>query len=261
MPKIETIILRCVSPATQIDFYCKILSMTAFDDGSVGYPGANAHLRFVQADKPYQDRPDSLYWKIAIAVPDIELAVKQLAHKGVSINAPYQFQDIGYLAHFTDPEGFTIELIDHEFRGRRGPTDLDDNSLGGGPHINLLTLRTDHIHGVEAACLELGMKALSVQKVEPDRFSLYFHAFTDDVPPSTDLRSVENRPWLYQRPYTVLEIQHYHKPLLITPADIDKAGYAGVTFTGIENLRLSGMAKKNLERLRVEILPGDEYVA
>jgi hypothetical protein len=30
------------------------------------------------------------------------------------------------------------------------------------------------------------------------------------VPPDPDLTAIENRKWLYRRPYTVLEVQHVH---------------------------------------------------
>jgi hypothetical protein len=228
--------------------------MTSFDDGSVGYPGPNARLRFEQAHKPYEAKPNHLYWKIAIAVPDIELAYEQLSHKDIVMKAPYQFQEIGYLAHLADPEGFTVELIEHSFKGQAAQVDLDKNSLGGGPHINLLTLRAGNIPEVSAACAELGMKALSIQRVEPDRFTLYFYAFTNDVPPSTDLTSVENRPWLYQRSYTVLEIQKYHKPTSTAQTDPDEAGYDHVIFTNLDNYRLSDASKTCLQSLQIKIL-------
>ena len=54
----------------------------------------------------------------------------------------------------------------------------------------------------------LGMKMLSIQKVGAYGFTLYFLAFTDEDPPEQDLNSVKIREWLWQRPYTTLELQH-----------------------------------------------------
>ena len=52
------------------------------------------------------------------------------------------------------------------------------------------------------------MKLLSIQKVEAYGFTLYFLAFTDETPPNEDLNSIEIREWLWQRPYTTIELQH-----------------------------------------------------
>ena len=52
------------------------------------------------------------------------------------------------------------------------------------------------------------MKLLSIQQVEAYGFTLYFLAFTDETPPNEDLNSIEIREWLWQRPYTTIELQH-----------------------------------------------------
>lgn len=54
----------------------------------------------------------------------------------------------------------------------------------------------------------LGMKLLSIQPVKRYNFTLYFLAYTEETPPNADLEAVENREWLWQRPYTTLELQH-----------------------------------------------------
>lgn len=235
MPKIETIILRCVDPVALQKFYVDVLGMAVFDDGSIGYDGPNAHLKFVKAENPYVSSAHDLYWKIAIALPNIDLAYEQLRSSGVDVGRPYQFQDIGYLAHFTDPEGFTVELIEHEFKGHRAEQAFDTNLFGGGPHLNLLTLRTDDIQETKAICENWGMTPLSIQRVEPNRFMLYFYAFTDELPPLHDLEAIENRPWLYQRPYTVLEIQEYLSPIKIKPTPQNQAGYAEMVISDLSH--------------------------
>ena len=53
------------------------------------------------------------------------------------------------------------------------------------------------------------MKLLSIQPVKRYNFTLYFLAFTEEDPPILeDLEAVENREWLWQRPYSTLELQH-----------------------------------------------------
>ena len=56
---------------------------------------------------------------------------------------------------------------------------------------------------------KLGMPLLSVQPVVKHGFALYFLAFTTDRQPNEDLESVKNREWLWQRPYTTLELQQF----------------------------------------------------
>ena len=54
----------------------------------------------------------------------------------------------------------------------------------------------------------LGMKLLSIQPVKRYNYTLYFLAYTEETPPNADLEAAENREWLWQRPYTTLELQH-----------------------------------------------------
>ena len=54
----------------------------------------------------------------------------------------------------------------------------------------------------------IGMKLLSIQPVVQYNFTLYFLAFTDEKPPNENLHGIEIREWLWQRPYTTLELQY-----------------------------------------------------
>ncbi len=233
MPKIDTITLRCANLKAQRSFYCDVLRMDEFEDGSVGYGGEEARLFFQQSERDYIPAPNDLYWKIVLAVPNIELAYQQLTELGIEVGTPRQFRDIGYIAHFSDPAGFTIELIDHWFQGNRPDEPFDTNLLGGGAHLNLLTLRSIDIEDITRSCLDWGMKLLAIEPVESHGFTLYFFAYTADVPPSSDLHAVENREWLYQRKYTVLEIQHLHDGAGIRPPRDGKAGYVSTTVAGM----------------------------
>lgn len=234
MPSIDQITLRSRDPHAQQKFYIDILGMVGRDDGTIGYGKKEAGLIFEPADGAYQPSNQDVYWKIALAVPNIELACDQLLRKGVQVGAARQFQDIGYLAHFRDPEGFTIELIEHWFKGSRPDIEHDPLRLGGGASLNLLTLRTHDIAPLHRTCLNWGMKPLSVQHVHGFGFTLHFYAFTDEQPPNPDLTAVQNREWLYQRPYTVLEIQEMEGASPMHPAPDGAAGYAGAKFAGMD---------------------------
>ncbi|MEM7259786.1 MAG: VOC family protein [Pseudomonadota bacterium] len=233
MARIDTIVLGACDVPTQIEFYSEVLGMNFHSDSrTLGYGALEARLHFVKTDNDYQSASHDLYWKIALAVPDIELACRQLSSRGVAIGDPHQFQDIGYLAHFTDPAGYTIELIGHWFQGNRPATTVDSNSLGGGAHLNLLTLRTTDIDTLQLEVRSWGMTPLSIQRVDNYGFTLHFYAFTDESPPDADLESVANREWLYQRPYTVLELQHLHNPqAAVVPAAPAKSGFIEAQIT------------------------------
>ena len=235
MPKIETVMLRSNNPRQQSIFYSDILGMTKFSDDTVGYGAEQAKIFFPKAEGEYVPKPNDLFWKIALAVPNIELACEQLTKRGVKVGSPRQFQDIGFLAHFADPEGFTIELIEHWFQGRRPQSAVNSALLGGGAHLNLLTLRTTKIENIINTCHNWGMKNLCIQSVENHGFSLYFFAFTSDTPPSLDLHAVVNREWLYQRNYTILEVQHLYKDVDIRQPHSVESGYAGVVFSGLSD--------------------------
>lgn len=225
---VSSIHLRVTNPAEQVAFYCDALGMADLGAGRVGYEGAGqARLSFEAGAGRYKHHDADLYWKIALAVPDLDLACRQLASKDITTSDPHQFRDIGYLAHLTDPEGFQVELIQHTFHGEPPTQTIDSDLLGGGPTLNLLTLRASEITSVSELTEALGMTLLSVQPVEPFGFTLYFYALTSDTPPNPDLHAVENRSWVYQRPYTVLEIQHLHAADEIERRGVDEPGFVG----------------------------------
>lgn len=97
------------------------------------------------------------------------------------------------------------------------------------------------------------MKLLSIQPVTQYGFTLYFLAYTSESPPDDDLEAVQNREWLWQRPYTMLELQHFvqsETERFDLPAD-GEAGYAGLVITGAaqeENRVDPGGGKVELHR-------------
>lgn len=74
------------------------------------------------------------------------------------------------------------------------------------------------------------MKLLSIQKVEKYQFTLYFLAFTDEEPPNSDLESEENREWLWQRKFSILELQKKWSQVQYEEIETDQPGFAGITF-------------------------------
>lgn len=235
---LDGVALNVSDPAKLAGFYTRHFGMNAREaDGVIrlgyGVPGADLALRAAASDQPYQHDPHDRYWKIGITLPNIEFAASQLRAAGISISTPAQFQDIGMMCHLDDPEGFKIELLQHTFAGEPPTASCDQNSLlGGGARIGQITLRTTDIEGDLAHFRDdLGMRLLSVQPVAGRGFTLYFLAYTDESPPEDDLEAVPNRPWLWQRPYTVLELQHLENAGLdVRQTPTSAPGFAGLIF-------------------------------
>ena len=158
----------------------------------------------------YQHDDGDLYWKTGITLPDVDNACERLRHHGIEVTDPHQFRDIGYLCHLADPDGYVIELLQHKFAENHTPTVADPAlALGAPPTLGQITIRVTDIERSLAFYRGfLGMDLLSRQVVEPSEFTLYFLAFTDEAQPRSDLDAVENREWLWQRPYTTIELQH-----------------------------------------------------
>ncbi len=232
---LAAIALHVEDPEGLAVFYSDVLGMSRCDrdgDVAVGYGGRGAAL-ILRPSCPgpdYQHGPNDRYWKIAITLPNLDLAHAQLRERGVSCTAPHQFRQIAYMSHLADPEGHVVELIQHSFDGkpRTGSGDEAEH-LGGGAQLGLITLRTADIETDLAHCQdELGMAHLSRQQVSDCGFDLYFVAFTHEQPPSPDLDSVENREWLWRRPFTTLEFQHRLGGVKLRHIEGDAQGAASV---------------------------------
>ncbi|OLP79695.1 Lactoylglutathione lyase [Symbiodinium microadriaticum] len=181
----------------------------------------------------YSHSKGDLYWKIGLAVDDVQAAAARL---GVPPGS--QFRDIGFLTHMADPAGFCIELLQTTFessaaeRAERLTRPVANKATIGQDFVigQITTRITDPKRSLDFYQRVMGMKLLSVQEVAPYGFTLYFVAYTEDSPPIADLEAVENREWLYQRDYTTLELQHrwdYRPGSLRLPAD-DEEGMAGI---------------------------------
>lgn len=179
--------------------------------------GPQAALELVHrtawADDParrYRPAPNDRYWKIGIALPQVDIARAQLLDAGIAVGDALQFRDIGYLCHLADPDGYVIELLQHRFAVNHMPSPPDPSfALGSRPTLGQVSLR---VRDAEASLAfyqrHLGLTLLSTQTVDPPGFTLYFLADTQESPPDADPDAVSNREWLWQRPYTTLELQH-----------------------------------------------------
>lgn len=234
MRRLSGLRLSVSDPAKLADFYVTHLGMTATEtpDGCrVGYAGQDADILLQPGGGAYRPARSDRYWKIGITLPNVDIAYAQLCAAGIAVNKPHQFRDIGYMCHLSDPEGFQIELLQHDFDGNRPPDAGDPaQSLGGGARVGQITLRSGDIAATSKRIDALGMRLLSIQPVADFGFTLYFWAFTKDRPPHSDLLAVENREWLWKRPYTTLEIQHVDE---LTPTP--NPGYAGLEIAARTN--------------------------
>jgi len=238
--RLAGVALNVAAPEKLAAFYTRHLGMAVDRSGKflrLGYggPAASLELRPLPSPKPYVHDSSDEYWKIGITLPNVDMAFEQLNRAGVAVTQPRQFLDIGYMCHLTDPDGFQIELLQHTFAGQpRTSPGNPDLPLGGGAQIGQITLR---ITGLDAAIARyqrsMGMRLLSRQVVAGRDFTLYFLAFTGESPPNRDIEAVANRPWLWQRPYTTLELQHLTEPgrhIRSTPSGA--AGYTGLLIEG-----------------------------
>jgi len=190
----------------------EIKESTASKTWSAFYPGEGVKLVFQEAASgpKYTASRDSCYWKIGVTVRDVDLAREKIMAAGTQVSPPNQFMEVGYLCHLTDPNGFTIELLQHTFQKNFVKPEPDPTlALGQPAVIGQITTRAQDIEASLKLYRDtLGMKLLSIQDISAYGFVLYFLAFTSEDPPCPyDLASVRNREWLWQRPYTTLEIQ------------------------------------------------------
>lgn len=194
------------------EFYQTMLGMQnspgADNSLSLAYAINSCRLVFdAQPVSPYTNSPNNLYWKIGITLKNLDAAVSYLSAQGITVSAPRQFQDIGYMSHLQDPHGFTIELLQQGFEGRQQRVP-DGHPIGAQATLAHVTLRVTDIEAAQHYLDGMGMRLMSVQPVDDYNFCLYFYGWSDEALPDPDVTSVANREWLWARPYTLIELQH-----------------------------------------------------
>jgi catechol 2,3-dioxygenase-like lactoylglutathione lyase family enzyme len=219
------------------------MTEVAFNAGlSFQYRSNSCKLVFEEADcRSYEASSSDFYWKTGITVRNLDLAVSFLRKRGIEITDPIQFQDIGYLAHLKDPLGHIIELLQQGFGGNAQPIQ-SGHPVGFGATLAHITLRVKDIDRCEQYLThQLGMRLMSVQAVEEYAFTLYFFGWSDELLPNEDLTAVENREWLWRRPYTLLELQHIHDPefLIVKKEEVGFQGFCYIEKVGEKEVSLS----------------------
>lgn len=216
------------------EFYVNCLGMKekAFKNGlSFQFQSNGCELVFVETIcQSYTASPTDFYWKTGITVKNLDAAVGFLRNLGLAVADPVQFQDIGYLAHLKDPQGHVIELLQQGFEGNEKSIG-SNHPLGSGATVAHISLR---VADIERSGLyltdQLDMRLMSVQPVEGRGFTLYFYGWSKEVLPNLDIRAIENREWLWRRPYTLLELQHFHQPVALNVKNDGEAGFEGFSY-------------------------------
>lgn len=206
-------------PEKTVAFYTQVLGMslnhTEKNDNRViytlGFAKDEPQLQLLydsnQTLSPYALHPQDNYWKYSIFVEDIQAVYQRLTAQNHPIGEPYQFGDIGYLAHTVDTENHQIEFIQKTFKN----SSLTSPTTDKNPVLGLLTLRTiDPMQSIRQFEEVLAMKLHVRMHVERGGgFSLYFLGDKQLTPPSSDIDALENREWLYQQRHLFIELQHY----------------------------------------------------
>lgn len=153
----------------------------------------------------YQEKASDHYWKYSLFVDDIQKVYQDLRAQQIMIGEPFQFGDIGYLAHTADRENHKIEYIQKTFKQQPAITTTEPTALG------LLTIRTkDPVKIIQFYEDLLGMKLFVRMYVERGNgFTLYFLGDKHLQAPNADIDAIENREWMYQQSHLFIEIQHY----------------------------------------------------
>ncbi len=202
---IEELVLVSRAPQESASFLAECLP--ALVRGSTSEQFASVRFAPTALSADSAAAPSGSFWKFTVFSDEIGLLRDKIVNAGVAVSEPVQFGTIGYLCHLHEPGGNEIELLQRTFKDNpRSPTERQD-ALG------LITLRVQNAAESARFYTEtLGMRALSEMSVDDGRvdpFDLSFFAFAAQAPPPSELSHVDNREWLYQRPYTIVELQHY----------------------------------------------------
>ena len=218
--------LQITDVQRSLSFYCHKLGMTlVFKTQTSGVEhyflsfentgSAMLVLMYDPAGKPPDVSPQPSrtegYWKFSIAVPSLEQARQQLLASGIAVGHCFEVKGVAYLCHLQDPDGYCIELIQHTFYNPdEDPASATVDLSGASVALNLSTLRVKDIDASLAFYQSLGMSLISRQAVPDRNMTLYFLSGLNEPVPSQNVDAIGIREWLWQRPYTLLELQHIH---------------------------------------------------
>ncbi|WP_299375230.1 VOC family protein [uncultured Kiloniella sp.] len=223
------------------EFYADFLGMKVVhrdaDRIAFSFDKSQNSLVFQKADvSDYCAGTHDFYWKIGITLKNLDDAVNYLRGRGIPLNDPIQFRDIGYMTKMTDPKGFQIELLQQGFEGNAEALDLgslaSSHAIADQAILAHITLRvTDLVTARDYFENKLGMRLMSIQPVNDRGFCLYFYSWNNEALPDPDLKAVANREWLWRRPYSLIELQHWENSAVqISQTPMDQAGFDGFSF-------------------------------
>lgn len=147
---LQSFTLQIFDPEVTISYYTRVLGFRLLNEFSENdstyyelcFENTQIHiqLKYTLSLKKvdYQQVATDNYWKYSLFVDHIQKIYKELQHQNYVINEPYQFGDIGYLAHTTDTENHQIEFIQKTCKQNTstGSIEKENTALG------LLTIRS-----------------------------------------------------------------------------------------------------------------------
>ncbi|MGB0870598.1 MAG: VOC family protein [Flavobacteriales bacterium] len=215
--KLQSFTLQIFEPEQTLSFYTQVLGfkqVNEFTENNVTYynlcfKNTDFHIQLKYSPllekAHYKEAPTDNYWKYSLFVDDIQKAYQHFSHHNMTIGEPFQFGDIGYLAHTKDVENHQIEYIQKTFKQNAPITTNESTALG------LLTIRTkDPIKIIKFYEDILDLKLFVRMYVNRGRgFTLYFLGNKNLEAPTPDIDAIENREWMYQQSHLFIEIQHF----------------------------------------------------
>lgn len=220
---LQSFTLQIFEPKQTIAFYTNVLGFIVKEEftqnNSTFYnlyqKDAAFHIQLqynsLLEKKTYQQKPTDNYWKYSLFVDDIQKVYKELRQQQYSVGEPYQFGDIGYLAHTKDTENHQIEFIQKTFK-QNSPIKISSNSFKESETaLGLLTIRTkDPLKSIRFYEEILDLKLFVRMYVDRGNgFTLYFLGAQNLTAPNPDIDAIENREWMYQQRHLFIEIQYY----------------------------------------------------
>jgi lactoylglutathione lyase len=99
------------------------------------------------------------------------------------------------------------------------------------------------------------LRLLSRQEVTVRGFTLYFLSADSETPSTSNIDDIPLREWLWQRPYTLLELQH----VLGTELSLEFK-YLTNSSTGLRSIRFKGSNPGQVQNAGVKLFDPDGYL-
>ncbi|MGY0400167.1 MAG: hypothetical protein ACWIPH_09635 [Ostreibacterium sp.] len=251
-------------PEKSIFFYTEVLGMALVDTQKnkaktlyiLQYKNSNHQITLLHDSAckvmDYEQTAVDNYWKYSLFVNNIGQVYQQLISNKSTIGMPFQFGNIGYLAHTQDVENHQLEFIQKTFKQNTRPCIPDnDDFLKESPVLGLLTIRTkDPLKSIKLFEDVLGLKLLVRMYVDRNGgFALYFLGDKRLKAPNPDIDAIENREWMYQQNHLFIEIQYYRDSLYNPDFKLNKAG------NGLQTIDFQGDTIKIIQNLETLNIP------